>query len=187
MLSTALVPTITLIAEAIQKADGSQRLMTMNQPAPIPKRVPENTINPVTRRPYKEGEVVREQQQMPVSKEGKATAQTADPIEMYEKEQRDKASKAPVVKLDQEVVSKRTPNTRTFKNSHGSETTRIYSEPVNYKSNGSWKSVKGSLKEDVNYNKNQLDKLTLGTGVLPKNGFVPKSVQQEDGLLRLNF
>lgn len=52
MLFSVSVPVATIYIEYLQKADGSQRLMDAKQPNPIPNRVPEGAINPITRRPY---------------------------------------------------------------------------------------------------------------------------------------
>lgn len=187
VLSTVLIPTTMIYVEALQKADGSQNLMTKAQPGPIPKRIPEGTINPVTHKLYKDGDVVKEEEQKPVKESAKSTATTVDPIEAYNKEKQKTDSEQPKILLDKEVAEKRTENSRTYKNSKGTETKRIFSEPVNYKSGNKWQSIDGVLKDDVTYNNAQLDKRSIISKLIPNDDFVAKSVRQDDGLLKMNF
>lgn len=187
ILFSAFTPLATIYVESLQSADGSEALMSGKQPSPLESKVPEGTINPLTHKPYKKGDVIREKAQGAVTQAAKETAVTQDPIKAYQDNQERKSKEKPQILEDKEIIGKRTADSRTYKNSHGGETKRIFSQPVNYKKDGTWQVIEGTLKNDDTYNRAEANRLSTLPLLVGNDKFTKKAIRQDDGFLNLNF
>lgn len=187
IIASTFVPIGQVYAEYLAISDGSKDLLTHSQPAPLPVKIPKNAINPYTHKPYKAGDITKPPVRKPVSEVAKKTALIKDPIKTYfDDEAKKKTEKAQVIE-SKEITSKRTSDSRTYLNTHGGETKRIFNEPVNYKKDGKWLSINSTLKTDDSYNKTEADKVSLGAKLLPGEDFSKKGIKADDGFLKLNF
>lgn len=123
-----------------------------------------------------------------VSDNARKTAVTKDPIpdNLHSSAEKEKDIK-PVALTDKELVEKRTASSYTFINSAGGETTRIYSEPVNYKNGNNWESIDGNIKDDTKFNDSIKPKESLLQRLLPGKPQNKTGLLQEDGLINLQF
>ena len=126
-----------------------------------------------------------------VTEEAKKTAITKDPVAEYQEQQKAKkdGGKPATTLLDHELVEKRTAFSNTYMNSDGGETMRMFNAPVNYKpgGKGSWLPVKGTLKDDQQYNDAEAKKESLISRILPGKPFIKKGIHQDNGFLRTTF
>jgi RHS repeat-associated protein len=91
----------------------------------------------------------------------------------------------PVYDESKEIVDKRTPYTKTYLTSDGSEVIREYVTPQFYKGlDSSMKEINGQPSEDTTYNEQNLKKDDLGKII---ESLSKQSVKQNDGILRQNF
>lgn len=187
MLASVFMPLGEVYAQYLSTADGSKNILNHSQPAPLKQRIPKGAINPITHKPLKEGEKVKLATKMSVSEAAKKTAVTKDPIKTYfDDEAKKKTQKAQIIE-SKEITSKRTLDSRTYLNTHGGETKRIFNEPINYKKDGKWLSINSTLKTDDNYNKTEASKVSLGARLLPGDDRSKKGIKADDGFLKLNF
>lgn len=121
-----------------------------------------------------------------ITEAAKQTALLKDPVQEYFKEQKVNGGQAKTL-TNQEIKSKRTANSYTYRNSEGGETQRMFAGPVNFKKGKDWVPIDGTVKDDESYNKSAgfkssvLDKF-VQKELQPKRGF-----RQDDGLLKLEF
>ncbi|HET8670397.1 MAG TPA: PA14 domain-containing protein, partial [Candidatus Saccharimonadales bacterium] len=123
----------------------------------------------------------------------KATAvPEKDPVTAYQEEQaqqKEKPKPARIIK-ENEIKEKRTAFSNTYLNTEGGETERMYTEPVNYrtdKGKGTWTPIVGEIKEDAEYNKGESSKESLASRMLPGRPFVKKGLRIDTGLVRGTF
>lgn len=128
-----------------------------------------------------------------VTDAAKATAIGEDPVAKYQKEQENQRGKptgqAHIIP-DKEIAEKRTAFSNTYLNTDGGETERIYTTPVNYKSQGGkgpWTPITGQIKEDTAYDTKESDKESLVSRLLPGKPFVKKGLRQDTGFVRGTF
>jgi RHS repeat-associated protein len=142
----------------------------------------------------------------PVTEEAKMTAlNSIDPVTAYEQkpakqntlleipydkltpeQRKQREENKPNIIQDKEIKEKRTANSYTYQNTDGGETTRSYSQPVNFKQDDQWVPIDGTIKSDNRYNEEQSaesfwDKIRPGQPV-PKKG-----LRQDDGFMQLVF
>ncbi len=128
-----------------------------------------------------------------VTEEAKQTALGDDPIRLAQekpfKPVVQKTDARPKVYTDQEQTSKRTMNSRTYKNANGGETLRMYQQPIHYKKNGVWTSVAGKPKADDNYNKSNAPQENFAERMMPgrPDGYSKKAVRQDNGAVRVKY
>lgn len=172
--------------DSIDLTDPDQKLPKPLENDKTEPRTPTGTrVNPVTHKLEPASGITVKPS--PVSDAAKKTALTKDPIKAYQEEHAKKAKEPVQVLTDKEDTSKRTTNTRTYLNSKGSQTTRIFGHPVNYQKNGKWQSIDGTFKDDEALNSQESNKESLVSRILPGKPFVKKGVKEDEGYLKLNF
>jgi RHS repeat-associated protein len=122
-----------------------------------------------------------------VTEEAKNTViSVVDPVTSQKQVNNAKQSK-PII--DKELVDKRTADSKTFLNTDGSETVRLYTAPVHYKTSGkgSWKNIEGSFQHDDEYNKSEAAKESLLSRLLPGKPYIKTGIEQSTGVLRAKF
>lgn len=125
-----------------------------------------------------------------ITEAAKATALPEDPVAAYQKQQLTGEKKQPTLLKNNEIKEKRTAFSNTYLNSEGGETERIYTEPINYKTDGgkgAWAPIVSEVKEDSTYNKTESSKEPLLSRVLPGKPFVKKGLRQDTGFVRSTF
>lgn len=121
-----------------------------------------------------------------VTEAAKSTALTKDPVKEYFKEREANGNK-PKTLTNQEIKNKRTADSYTYRNNEGGETQRMYASPVNYKKNGNWEPIAGTLKDDASYNQKVGFKASILDQFVSKEKRVKRGFRQDDGLLKLGF
>lgn len=122
----------------------------------------------------------------PVTEAAKNTAVLSDPVQKYFEEKQASGNK-PKTLTDQEIKSKRTAHSYTYRNSDGGETERMYTSPVNFKKDGAWQPIAGTLKDDDSYNKKTGFKSSIMDQFVPNNLRPKRGFRQDDGQLKLGF
>lgn len=192
IILNTFTPIGKVYAESLPPIDGSEALLTHEKPSPLPDNTSETSIRDPSQptAPASANSPLSANYQTankPLSQNIQKTTLNSDPVKTYLDEQTRKSKEKPQTLTDKEVVNKRTTNSRTYVNSQGGETKRIFSEPVNYQKNGKWQTIDGALKNDDTYNKTEANKESWFSKLWPGDAFVKRAVRQDDGFLKLNF
>jgi RHS repeat-associated protein len=126
----------------------------------------------------------------PVTEAAKKTALSLkDPVTVSQELQKNAPKKDAKPILSSEFKEKRTAFSNTYLNNQGGETVRMYTEQVNYQPKGKkdWQSIVGTPKADATYNKQESDKESLLSQLLPGKPFVKKGVVQSEGFVKGQF
>jgi len=182
ILISSFVPIGRVYADYLAVADGSEKLLNHSHPSPLADKVDTRAKSPIVKLEEKAKSSMK-----PVSDAAKNTAVTQDPVKTYQAGQQKKAEVKSQILENKEITQKRTIDTRTYANTQGGETTRVFNEPVNYQKDGKWLSINGTLKSDDAYNKAVASKESAVSMLFLGNTFTKKAVKEDDGFLKLNF